>query len=699
MKQLIISITLLALSSTVSYATDDLLIPFGSVWKYNDTGANLGTAWIIPVYNDASWSSGPAELGYGDGDEATVVGYGPDASNKYLTTYFRHTINIADVNVYQNFQLKIKRDDGAIVYVNGNEVMRSNFGTSSYQFDDDSYTTISSSGENIIFSKLLSASMFQNGENLIAVEIHQSSVTSSDLSFDLELTGLDDQVEIYREPYLQMVSENSAIIKWKSNIKTDSRVKFGTSEGNLTTIIDSTSLLLNHEVKITGLSPATTYYYEVGTSALALAGNQSDYHFKTNPVIGAQVPLRIWAIGDAGTGTYHQEDVRDAYINYAGQNKADIWLMLGDNAYLHGREADYHSALFKNMYEDILRNTPLWPTSGNHEFYGEADGNLQTGAHFDVFALPKNGEAGGIPSGTEAYYSFDYGNVHFVSLDSYDLDRDSTASMGTWLKNDLGNNNSDWTIVCFHYPPYTKATHDSDDPNDHSGRCIEMRENFNPIFERYGVDLVLGGHSHAYERSYLLDQHYDSSSTLQPSMILDNGDGKADGDGAYLKSYPVTGHEGTIYVVCGNSGKLSSLNGIHPAMYFTTVDYYGSLVIDIDGDTLESKFINEAGVVLDYFHIVKQGIYNSVQKLGDEANMILYPNPSTEYVNIKIPAGMTDEIKVLLYDETGKCIITQSKNTQNSNMRIDTSDLKNGTYTIKILTNRKLLYSRLMVIK
>src|SRR5690606_119797 len=113
--------------------------------------------------------------------------------------------------------------------------------------------------------------------------------------------------------------------------------------------------------------------------------------------------------------------------------------------------------------------------------------------------FPTAGEAGGVPSGTEKYYSFDYGNVHFICLDSMSSDRSSTGPMATWLREDLESTTQDWVIAFFHHPPYSKGSHNSDNPTGSDRELLEMREGILPILEAGGVDLVLSGHSHSYE--------------------------------------------------------------------------------------------------------------------------------------------------------------------------------------------------------
>ncbi|WP_054411855.1 PKD domain-containing protein [Hymenobacter sp. DG25A] len=171
-----------------SSSTNNTLVAFGATWKYLDNGSNQGTSWRGSSYDDASWKSGPSQLGYGDGDEATVVSYGPNASNKYVTTYFRKTINLADISTYTAFSASVKRDDGVVVYVNGTEVYRSNLPTGTITYTTLAPGPASDDGATAqTFSIPVSA--FVTGTNVIAVEMHQNDVVSSDLSFDFSLTG------------------------------------------------------------------------------------------------------------------------------------------------------------------------------------------------------------------------------------------------------------------------------------------------------------------------------------------------------------------------------------------------------------------------------------------------------------------------------------------------------------------------------
>ena len=164
--------------------TESTLFTTGSIWKYHDQGVDLGTSWRASSFNDSAWASGPSELGYGDGGEATELSYGSNVLAKHPTTYFRKTFNVA-ADDYTAATLQVKRDDGIVVYLNDTEIGRQNvLGTVSYNTFASTYATDDGNGwHDIVFDPgLLNA-----GNNTLAIEIHQSSGGSSDISFDARL--------------------------------------------------------------------------------------------------------------------------------------------------------------------------------------------------------------------------------------------------------------------------------------------------------------------------------------------------------------------------------------------------------------------------------------------------------------------------------------------------------------------------------
>lgn len=429
------------------------------------------------------------------------------------------------------------------------------------------------------------------------------------LSF-LALAGpaLSARTTILRGPYLQSATPTSMVVRWRTDVAEDSVVLYGPDRDQLTSKATAEGTATEHIVYLGNLQPGTRYFYQVGSGPerndrgedVPMRGPVSS--FTTPPVPGPAKSTRVWVLGDPGTKNSVQAAVRDVYYTFTGDRPTDLWLLLGDNAYPDGTDADYQKAVFE-MYPDTLRTSPVWPALGNHDAHS-ANSITQSGVYYDIFTLPTRGQAGGVPSGTEAYYSFDYANIHFICLDSHDTERTPDGAMAEWLKADLAATTRDWIIAFFHHPPYTKGTHDS----DREGRLVEMRQVFMPLLEAGGVDLVLTGHSHVYERSFLIDGHYGSSDTFdRATHVKQQGNGRDDGDGVYRLPRARTPHAGEISVVAGSAGHASSkpvpLN--HPAM-FVSFNEAGSVVLDINALRLDLTFLNDKGEKRDWFTLVKQ---------------------------------------------------------------------------------------------
>lgn len=575
------------------------IVPIGSEWKYLDDGSNQGVSWSTIGFDDSSWASGPAELGYGDGPEATVVSFGPDSNDKYPTTYFRKSFNIDDLSSLAfGVTMEILVDDGAVVYLNGNEVFRTNMPSGLVNYLTYANGTAT---EDVFITQSLSQTFFVQGNNEIAVEIHNRNATSTDISFDLKLCK-EEAPQIVRGPYLQMGTEGSMTVKWRTNIPVSSQVSYGTDQTNLNLNVSENNPVINHEMLITGLTPATKYFYEIRGEGAVLQSTSDDHFFVTSPTAGTDGNYRFWVLGDCGTANNNQRAVRDAYRNFNGGDHSNLMLFLGDNAYNNGTDEQYQAAIFENMYEDFMRNTVSFSCPGNHDYHS-ASGPTQTGPYYEIFSFPKNGEAGGLSTNTEAFYSFDYGNVHIVSLDSHDSDRSVGGPMLTWLENDLANTTQEWIIAIWHHPPYTKGSHDSDT----EGQLIQMRENTLPILEAAGVDLVLNGHSHSYERSKFVKGHYGFSPTFdEGEMVVQPGAGKPDIDSAYCKqSDGLFAGDGAVYITAGSSGKISGGSLNHPVMQ-ASLNLLGSVVVDVAGDQLDVKFVTNTGAIEDYFSIKKK---------------------------------------------------------------------------------------------
>ena len=162
--------------------TSEALIASGSKWRYSDTGKSPGDNWTSVDFPDDAWKEGAAQLGYGDDDEKTKINSAPES---YPTYYFRRSFESKDPGKLKPQVLRLLRDDGAIVYLNGKEIVRSNLPDG--PVDHDTFAESATPSERGYYVFDLDPANLVAGKNVLAVEVHQSSAQSSDVSFDLEL--------------------------------------------------------------------------------------------------------------------------------------------------------------------------------------------------------------------------------------------------------------------------------------------------------------------------------------------------------------------------------------------------------------------------------------------------------------------------------------------------------------------------------
>jgi hypothetical protein len=408
------------------------------------------------------------------------------------------------------------------------------------------------------------------------------------------LSATSFAVELDREPYLQQLGSESVVVVWRGTTAHSGAVFYGTDSANLTNEVQSPEGF-QHEVLLTGLAPSTEYTYRVvsGSETLTM---ETHYTFNTAPPVGDRGPFQMWVVGDSGTGSPVQYSVKEAMKAVVGSQLPDLYLHVGDMAYGDGTDSEFTDRFFL-PYQELLSSIPVFSAIGNHEGHSSTS-STQSGPYFEAYVLPSQGEIGGLASGTEAYYSFDYANAHFVVLDSHQSSRQPGDAMLTWLEADLAATEQEWIVAFWHHPPYTKGSHDSDVESRH----IDMRENALPILESAGVDIVFGGHSHIYERSFLLNGAYETPST--DNGIVDYGDGNPASDGAYQKLAGLQPNGGAVYVVAGHGGTGVRGDGDHPLMAFSEVKN-GSVLVDVHENRMSIRNVRDDGVVTDRATLIK----------------------------------------------------------------------------------------------
>lgn len=354
---------------------------------------------------------------------------------------------------------------------------------------------------------------------------------------------------LMRAPYLQRVTANDAVVVWTSTAGSTASVTVESPDGRQQTIfpaaIDATANDFSEIVtlgpsyarsrqwtaSVSGLQPDTTYCYTVCQDGQPVTDPMP---LRSAPPTGATGTVQFVALGDSGGGGSDQTALR----KQLDAIPFDLMIHVGDIAYDNGKLDEFERNFFL-VYAPLLAARPMFPTSGNHE-YDTAD----AAPYRQVFVLPENGGPGGV----ERWYSYDWGDIHFVALDT----ERSGAPQAAWLDADLTANKLPWTIVYGHKPPHSSGLH-GDDPG--------FNQWFVPILAAHHVPLVLSGHDHDYERWSPID--------------------------------------GVTYMVTGGGGKgVYDLGAAKPGSAFSdSVIHF--LVVTVDADALTVRAIDATGREFD----------------------------------------------------------------------------------------------------
>jgi len=278
---------------------------------------------------------------------------------------------------------------------------------------------------------------------------------------------------IRRQPYLQQVTASTATIGWVSVTPAGERVDLTTPDGQpLATVAAAPERVIVRSAgesqmwaRLDGLRPDTVYCYTLADAGGTLMG---PIGFKTAPAADSPEPVRFLAFGDSGGGGTDQRMLAEQMLTVP----YDLIVHTGDIAYEDGAIGQFEDNVF-SIYAPLFQHLPFFPAAGNHEYHSSGAAPFRA-----VFSLPGT---------NEKWYSYDWGRVHFAALDT----ESDYATQASWLDADLGATTLPWKIVYFHKPPYSSGGHGSD---------TALRAALAPVFEKHGVQLVLAGHDHDYER-------------------------------------------------------------------------------------------------------------------------------------------------------------------------------------------------------
>lgn len=548
---------LLLLFITIKYSllAQTTIISTGSSWKYYDLGTDLGTSWNSPSYNDATWSSGNAILGYGTinaGSINTTLSYGSNSNNKYPTTYFRKTFNYTTTGNETYYKASALIDDGAVIYINGNEIERVNMpiGTISYSTlasgtgDEDNYNSF-----------IIPTSSIQNGSNTIAVEIHQRTASSSDIGLDLSLTAHFD----LNIRFIHFGSKGNPLnglrITWRDDTGNDS-IKWGytTSYSNgkfkaISRELYSDSLF---EYSFPILNANSTIHYSIYSNTFG-AWSQ-DMTYKTS-VDTNSTNFKFVSFGDCRTYLSDWEAVSTKVP------EADFTLFNGDIINNGGVGSDWDD--WFDYGNDFISSHIVYHTFGNHENQGTGSFNYD-----NIYVMPEN------PSGSEKYYSFTFGNAVFICLNSEDP---SSTTQYNWLIQTFSNNSDKtWKFVWFHKPFYTSPSHQTD-----------MHSYWNTwwkAFDDYGVDVIFNGHTHNYQRTKPINRNVSTT--------------------AAVDHYGNCPKSGRCQIVTGRAGAPAVGVGSGWFIHTSSPDlHYG--MAEVDGNTFTFVVRDTSNNILDSFQLVK----------------------------------------------------------------------------------------------
>ena len=407
-------------------------------------------------------------------------------------------------------------------------------------------------------------------------------------------------------PFLQSPTPRSVILRWQTDRPTESAVEFADEATHLSRTVRRSGLDTDHEVRLAGLEPNTTYWFRIATGHDRPSGHPTGpARFRTPPPVGSTNAFRVW-IGDPASqgSSHHPASIRNAAESHGGGVESDLILWLGDVATLTpaGRRHHQGGIEFLSGVETLI---PVWPTPGNHSArpYVFEDTTL---VFERLFSLPTQGEAGGIASKTESYYSFDHGNAHFICLDSQETDRSPFGDMMEWLEHDLADTRRTWIVAFWHHPPYGTLCSDPDHCREpDKQRMREMRENALPLLEQAGADLVICGHSDAYRRTDLIHGHDGTENPFTASLAIHSGDEDPNTDRSYHKFSRGGGvSRGTLYLTVGHGGDSHAEKRLPPSSAARCREA-GSVFLDFDGDRMDAVFLNAEAKVRDRFSISK----------------------------------------------------------------------------------------------
>jgi hypothetical protein len=485
---LLLAVFLLAGSVAVPRLFGQSLTWLGGDWSFmvgtNEPSPVGPEEWRQAEFDDTSWPRGPMGFGAGNNLEATSV---PPLAGTATSLYLRRRFSVTNLVDIGWLWLRLDVQSGAAVYLNGAEVFRTNLAGVAGDFvpHDAVATNAARTGPQLID---LSAALplLHDGDNVLAFQVHTTGPMDGDLVCLADLLA-----NFTRGPAVQRLDTDTCVIHFRTTADCSSTIGFGTNSTAENTLVLS-GLTNVHFAVLTNLAEGASYHYQVTVSDGERTGRSENRTFLSGKHSG---PVTFAVIGDTGAGNPAQYRVAQELA----AADAELVLHLGDIIYLQftTERTDFRCL---SVYQPQMAQVPFYFTVGNHDLYSGSDAPF-----LDAFVLPTNSM-----SGTPHYYSFDQGDVHFVSLFVPTLQAFPEAALYglgldtphyQWLTNDLAQTTKPWKVAFFHSPMTDSAFHRFDDYNGNGvPDRLEIQALLQPVFERYGVQVVFNGHEHCFER-------------------------------------------------------------------------------------------------------------------------------------------------------------------------------------------------------
>jgi predicted phosphodiesterase len=497
-----------------------------------------------------------------------------------------------------------------------------------------------------------------------------------------------------RYNFVQKQTDSSVLIAWRTSVPGVGNLEWGTDAASLTNVMSNPVATDKHAYEIFGLQPDTKYYYRTSTNNGFTSA--VDHFFTAKSSNNSHFTFLHY--GDCG----YNNSVQNTIAALMFQEKADFGIVAGDVDQSIGNNYD---VLYFNVYKDILKNYCHFPAIGNHDTYYD-----DAATYLDAFYLPTNN-----PQQSERYYSFIWGNAKFICMDS-NIPYTPGSDQYTWLIDELKCNNEQWLFVFFHHPPWTNAWSADyyipfTDYFLYQGN-VDMRTELVPLFEQYGVDFVLNGHSHCYQRGQLNGVKYIISGGAGSSTIDFNTNSNSpnidteiytnqyvrfniDTDTATYVCIDASGNvidsvftekqnwNPIITTISAANGVLSVPNGSSFQWYLDENQISGatssSFTPGINGN-YQVEIFNQHGcsVMSETYPLFNLGLDEWTKGIK------IYPNPASEIFYIENNSDQTGVAE--LRDMFGKKISTIQMNSQ-SKIQLDVRDISRGVYFIHLSTS------------